>query len=777
LALGLLFAVAAALGVRSGATGQSRGPAALRTAVPLAPDPSGPSPIVYPPPPEDIIFDPNIFAVATGIEEHNTYGVDFIEATREIKKTLPHAMISGGVSNVSFSFRGNDPVREAIHAVFLYHAIKAGMDMGIVNAGQLAVYDDLPEELRECVEDVVLNRRDDATERLLDIADKYKGDGSAGKKDEGLEWRQLPVVKRIEHALVKGIDTYVEEDTEEARHAFAQPIEVIEGPLMDGMNVVGDLFGDGKMFLPQVVKSARVMKKAVAYLLPFIEAEKDGVSKSNGKILMATVKGDVHDIGKNIVGVVLQCNNFEVIDIGVMVPANEILAKAKEENVDIIGLSGLITPSLDEMVHIAKEMERLGFDLPILIGGATTSKAHTAVKIEQNYHGATLWVKDASRAVGVAQKLISKEFKDAFIQETRADYEKVREAYAGRRAQIKWLTIEQARANKSKIDWDSYKPPVPKDPGIQIFDDMPLEFLVPYIDWTPFFHTWELKGSYPKILDDDEKGVEAKKLFADAQEMLAQILDERWLKARAVVGLFPANSVEDGIEVYTDNSRDEVKLTLNHLRQQTERPPGKPNRCLSDFVAPKGSGKEDYIGAFVVTAGIGIDEHVKRFEKEHDDYRSIMLKALADRLAEAFAEHMHDRIRHVNWGYENGSARKSSWTPCNGIEKGFDNQKLIKEDYSSIRPAPGYPACPDHTEKPLLWELLDAEKNAGVTLTESYAMWPAASVSGWYFSHPDSSYFGVGKINKDQVEDYAKRKGMSLAEAERWLAPNIGYDA
>ncbi|MCW8987006.1 MAG: methionine synthase, partial [Gammaproteobacteria bacterium] len=728
-------------------------------------------------PPEDIIFDPNIFAVATGIEEHNTYGVDFIEATREIKKTLPHAMISGGVSNVSFSFRGNDPVREAIHAVFLYHAIKAGMDMGIVNAGQLAVYDDLPEELRECVEDVVLNRRDDATERLLDIADKYKGDGSAGKKDEGLEWRQLPVVKRIEHALVKGIDTYVEEDTEEARHAFAQPIEVIEGPLMDGMNVVGDLFGDGKMFLPQVVKSARVMKKAVAYLLPFIEAEKDGVSKSNGKILMATVKGDVHDIGKNIVGVVLQCNNFEVIDIGVMVPANEILAKAKEENVDIIGLSGLITPSLDEMVHIAKEMERLGFDLPILIGGATTSKAHTAVKIEQNYHGATLWVKDASRAVGVAQKLISKEFKDAFIQETRADYEKVREAYAGRRAQIKWLTIEQARANKSKIDWDSYKPPVPKDPGIQIFDDMPLEFLVPYIDWTPFFHTWELKGSYPKILDDDEKGVEAKKLFADAQEMLAQILDERWLKARAVVGLFPANSVEDGIEVYTDNSRDEVKLTLNHLRQQTERPPGKPNRCLSDFVAPKGSGKEDYIGAFVVTAGIGIDEHVKRFEKEHDDYRSIMLKALADRLAEAFAEHMHDRIRHVNWGYENGSARKSSWTPCNGIEKGFDNQKLIKEDYSSIRPAPGYPACPDHTEKPLLWELLDAEKNAGVTLTESYAMWPAASVSGWYFSHPDSSYFGVGKINKDQVEDYAKRKGMSLAEAERWLAPNIGYDA
>ena len=727
-------------------------------------------------PPEDIIFDPNIFAVATGIEEHNTYGVDFIEATRTIKNTLPHAMVSGGVSNVSFSFRGNNPVREAIHAVFLYHAIKAGMDMGIVNAGQLAVYDDLPEELRECVEDVVLNRRDDATERLLDIADKYKGDGSAGKKEDSLEWRELPVEKRIEHALVKGIDTFVEEDTEEARQTFAQPIEVIEGPLMDGMNVVGDLFGDGKMFLPQVVKSARVMKKAVAYLLPFIEAEKDGVSQSNGKILMATVKGDVHDIGKNIVGVVLQCNNFEVIDIGVMVPANEILDKAKEENVDIIGLSGLITPSLDEMVHIAKEMERLGFDIPVMIGGATTSKAHTAVKIEQNYHGSTVWVKDASRAVGVAQNLISKEFKDSFVADIRADYEKVRTAHAGRRAQIKWLSLEDARANKQKIDWDSYTPPVPNDVGLQLFDDMPLEFLVPYIDWTPFFHTWELKGSYPKILDDAEKGDEAKKLYADAQEMLAQIIDERWLKARAVVGLFPANSVGDDIEVYSDETRDEVKMTLSHLRQQTERPPGKPNRCLSDFVAPKGSGKEDYIGGFVVTAGIGIDEHVKRFEKEHDDYRSIMLKALADRLAEAFAEHMHDRIRHINWGYEIHLDGKPHWTPCRGIEKGFDNQRLIKEDYSSIRPAPGYPACPDHTEKPKLWELLDAENTAGVTLTDSYAMMPAASVSGWYFSHPDSAYFGVGKINRDQVEDYARRKGMSLAEAERWLAPNIGYD-
>ena len=725
-------------------------------------------------PPEDIIFDPNIFAVATGIEEHNNYGVDFIEATREIKKTLPHAMVSGGVSNVSFSFRGNNPVREAIHAVFLYHAIKAGMDMGIVNAGQLAILDDLPKELREAVEDVVLNRRDDSTERLLDIADQFKGDGTATKKVEDLEWRELPVVKRIEHALVKGIDTFVEEDTEEARQAFARPIEVIEGPLMDGMNVVGDLFGDGKMFLPQVVKSARVMKKAVAYLLPYIEAEKDGAAQSNGKILMATVKGDVHDIGKNIVGVVLQCNNFEVVDMGVMVPANDILKKAKEENVDIIGLSGLITPSLDEMVHMAKEMERLGFDIPMMIGGATTSKAHTAVKIEHNYHGPSVWVKDASRAVGVAQNLISKDLKAPFLKELKADYEKVRVAHAGRRAQTKWLSLEQARANKQKIDWNKYTPPVPNDLGLQVFDDMPLEFLVPYIDWTPFFHTWELKGSYPKILDDAEKGEEAKKLLADAEAMLAKIVDERWIKARAVVGMFPANSInDDDIEVYTDETRENVKLTLHHLRQQTERPPGKPNRALADFVAPKESGKKDYVGAFAVTAGLGIDEHVKRFEDDHDDYNSIMLKALADRLAEAFAEHMHDRMRHVNWGYESSS----SWTPCNGMEKDFDNQKLIKEDYSSIRPAPGYPACPDHTEKPLLWQLLDAENNSGVELTDSYAMLPAASVSGWYFSHPDSSYFGVGKINRDQVESYAKRKGMTLAEAERWLSPNLGYDA
>jgi len=724
-------------------------------------------------PAEDIIFDPNIFAVATGIEEHNNYGVDFIEATHWIKQHLPHAMVSGGVSNVSFSFRGNNPVREAIHAVFLYHAIQAGMDMGIVNAGQLAVYDELPEELRERVEDVVLNRRMDATERLLDIADKYKGDGSGGKKEEDLEWRSWPVAKRIEHAMVKGVDSFVVEDAEEARQQFDRPIHVIEGPLMDGMNVVGDLFGVGKMFLPQVVKSARVMKKAVAHLVPYIEAEKQSGARSNGKILMATVKGDVHDIGKNIVGVVLQCNNFEVIDLGVMVPANKILETAKKEGVDIIGLSGLITPSLDEMVHVAKEMQRLDFEIPLMIGGATTSKAHTAVKIEQNYHGATVWVKDASRAVGVAQNLISEDSKNTFVEELRKDYEQVREKHAGRRATTKWLTLEEARENKFQIDWANYTPAVPNDPGLQIFDDMPIEFLVPYIDWTPFFHTWELKGSYPKIFKEAEKGKEAKKLYQDAQAMLEKIINEKWLKARAVVGIFPANSVNhDDIDVYADDSRKKVLATLHHLRQQTEKPAGKPNRCLADFVAPKESGKRDYIGGFVVTAGIGIDEHIARFEAAHDDYSAIMLKALADRLAEAFAEHMHDRVRHVNWGFESGE-----WVPRQGVDsKDFNNEKLIREDYTGIRPAPGYPACPDHTEKPELWQLLDALPNSGVSLTESYAMWPAAAVSGWYFSHPDASYFAVGKINKDQVESYAKRKGMSLAEAERWLAPNLGYE-
>ena len=723
-------------------------------------------------PAEDIIFDPNIFAVATGIEEHNNYGVDFIEATRWIKQHLPYAMVSGGVSNVSFSFRGNNPVREAIHAVFLYHAIQAGMDMGIVNAGQLAVYDDLPAELRERVEDVVLNRRSDATERLLEIADKYKGDGT-GRKEEDVEWRSWPVNKRLEHAMVKGIDAFVVDDTEEARQQFDRPIHVIEGPLMDGMNVVGDLFGAGKMFLPQVVKSARVMKKAVAHLIPFIEAEKQIGAQSNGKILMATVKGDVHDIGKNIVGVVLQCNNFEVIDLGVMVPATQILETAQKEKVDIIGLSGLITPSLDEMVHVAKEMQRLNFDIPLMIGGATTSRAHTAVKIEQNYRGATVWVKDASRAVGVAQNLISEDQKNAFIAQLRNDYEQVRERHAGRQTQTKWLSLEAARANKVPIDWSGYTPPVPKHLGVQIFDDMPLEFLVPYIDWTPFFHTWELKGSYPKILSDVDKGKEAQKLFNDAQAMLEKIIAGKWLKARAVVGLFPANSVnDDDIDVFTDDSRQKVLTTLHHLRQQTEKAPGKPHRCLADFVAPRDSGKHDYIGAFVVTAGIGIDEHVARFEAAHDDYSAIMLKALADRLAEAFAEHMHDRVRHINWGFETGE-----WVPRQGLDsKDFNNERLIREDYTGIRPAPGYPACPDHTEKPILWQLLDAVTNSGVSLTESYAMWPAASVSGWYFSHPQASYFAVGKINRDQVEDYARRKGMSVAEAERWLAPNLGYE-
>ncbi len=720
-------------------------------------------------PPEDIIFDPNIFAVATGIEEHNNYGVDFIEATGWIKKNLKYALISGGVSNVSFSFRGNNPVREAIHAVFLYHAIKNGMDMGIVNAGQLAVYDDLAPELRDAVEDVVLNRRDDATERLLDLAEKYRGDGKGAEKKEDLEWRSWPVAKRLEHALVKGVDSFVEEDTEEARLSFDRPIQVIEGPLMDGMNVVGDLFGDGKMFLPQVVKSARVMKKAVAYLIPFIEAEKGDGVQSNGKILMATVKGDVHDIGKNIVGVVLQCNNFEVIDMGVMVPANDILNKAKEENVDIIGLSGLITPSLDEMVHVAKEMERLKFDVPLLIGGATTSKAHTAVKIEQNYHSPVVWVKDASRAVGVAQNLISDDLKASFVSDLDVDYEKVRLAHADRRAQLKWLTLEEARKNKTKIEWDNYTPPVPNQLGLQIFDDMPLEFLVPYIDWTPFFHTYEMKGSYPKIFNDPDKGPHAKTLFDEAQQMLANIINGRWFKARAVVGLFPANQInDDDLEVDVDGE----KVVLHHLRQQTERPPGKPNRCVSDFVAPKDSGKQDYVGGFVVTIH-GADEKAKEFDDIHHIDDSIMIKALADRFAEAFAEHMHDRVRHVNWGFVDGD-----WSPQHGIDnKSFNSEDLIKENYQGIRPAPGYPACPDHTEKPALWELLDAENNCGTQLTESMAMWPAASVSGWYFSHPDSSYFGVGKVNKDQVEDYAKRKGLSLAETERWLSPNLGYEA
>jgi 5-methyltetrahydrofolate--homocysteine methyltransferase len=716
-------------------------------------------------PPEDIIFDPNIFAVATGIEEHNNYGVDFIEATREIKQNLPHVSISGGVSNVSFSFRGNNPVREAIHAVFLYHAIQAGMDMGIVNAGQLAVYDELPQELRERVEDVVLNRRDDATERLLEIAHKYRGEGSSAEKKEDQEWRSLPVIKRLEHALVKGIDSFVEEDTEECRQQFAQPIEVIEGPLMQGMNVVGDLFGAGKMFLPQVVKSARVMKKAVAYLLPFIEADKDDNSRAKGRILMATVKGDVHDIGKNIVGVVLQCNNFEVIDLGVMVSASEILDKARYHDVDIIGLSGLITPSLDEMTHVAKEMQRQGFTIPLLIGGATTSRVHTAVKIQPGYQGATVYVKDASRAVGVAQNLVSVDNKTDYTLQVEAEYEKVREQHRRKQRKVDWLTLDEARANKLCIDWSNYTPPRPRildsdgdANGIRRFDDYSLAELVDYIDWTPFFKSWELAGSYPKILEDEVVGKQAHQLFEDAQQMLQTIIREKWLQARAVIGLFPANQINaDDICVRLKQG----DLVLHQLRQQNRKPEGRPNRCLSDFIAPAETGLTDYIGAFAVTTGIGIDEHVRRFETQHDDYHAILLKALADRLAEAFAERMHERVRKEFWGY--------------AAAEELDNNALIKEQYQGIRPAPGYPACPDHTEKALLWQLIDPLGRAGIDITENFAMLPTASVSGWYFSHPQSGYFGLGKINRDQVVDYARRKNMTLEETERWLSPNLGY--
>ena len=709
--------------------------------------------------PQDIIFDPNIFAVATGIDEHNNYAVDFINATRWIKENLPYAKISGGVSNVSFSFRGNNPVREAIHAVFLYHAIKAGMDMGIVNAAQLAVYDDLPAELRERVEDVILNRRDDATDRLLEIADNYRGDGAVAKKED-LAWRSWPVEERIAHAMVKGIDTFVVEDTEEARQSVERPIHVIEGPLMSGMNIVGDLFGAGKMFLPQVVKSARVMKKAVAHLIPYIEAEKaDGATQSNGKILMATVKGDVHDIGKNIVGVVLQCNNFEVIDIGVMVPTATILEEAKKHNVDVIGLSGLITPSLEEMTHIAKEMKRLGMATPVMIGGATTSKAHTAVKIAPEYDHAIVWVKDASRAVGVAQSLISPELTAQFVADLNADYEGVRQRHASRQKETKWLTLEQARANKPKIDWAAYEATVPSFLGTKVFEDYPLSELVDYIDWTPFFHSWELKGSYPKIFDDAEKGDEARKLFADAQTMLTQIVDECWLRARAVIGLYPANSEGDDIEIYQDESRSEVINVFHNLRQQQEKPKGKANRCLSDFVAPKG--QADYIGAFAVTAGIGIDERVAEYEKNHDDYSAIMLKALADRLAEAFAEVMHRRVRTEFWGY--------------AADESLSKADLVKERYQGIRPAAGYPACPDHTEKDAIWALMDVEASTGIWLTEAKAMVPTAAVSGVYYGHPEAAYFAVGKINKDQVDDYARRKGMDTATAEYWLAPNLGY--
>jgi 5-methyltetrahydrofolate--homocysteine methyltransferase len=713
-------------------------------------------------PPEDIIFDPNIFAIATGIEEHNNYGVDFIEATREIKRTLPYALISGGVSNVSFSFRGNNPVREAIHAVFLYHAIQAGMSMGIVNAGQLAIYEDIPRDLRDAVEAVVLNTHDGSgTEKLLELAEKYKGDGSSNEvKQEDLEWRAWHVSKRLEHALVKGIADYIDEDTEAARLEAERPLHVIEGALMDGMNVVGDLFGAGKMFLPQVVKSARVMKKAVAYLMPFMEADKSAEDRqTNGKILMATVKGDVHDIGKNIVGVVLQCNNYEVIDLGVMVPAEKILQTARLENVDIIGLSGLITPSLDEMVHIAKEMQRQGFTIPLMIGGATTSRAHTAVKIEPYYNKVTVYVTDASRAVGVASNLLSGELKDEFVKSIREEYAEVRERHKGREAKTKQHTLDAARQNK--FLWGRYEPIKPKFLGTKVITDIPLGILVEYIDWTPFFQTWEMAGSYPNILKDKVVGEEARKLFDDANRMLTEIVNGQWLTAKATIGFFPAASQDDDVILFADETRSNKRETLHHLRQQNMKAPGRPNYCLSDFVAPVDSGKADYIGAFAVTTGIGIEAKLAEFERDHDDYSSIMLKALADRLAEALAEYMHQVVRKDYWGYAE--------------DETHDNDQLINEAYQGIRPAPGYPACPDHTEKAKLFDLLNATETTGIELTESFAMYPASAVSGWYFSHPEAQYFNVGKIDKDQLQDYARRKGMAEEVAARWLAAHLHH--
>ncbi|WP_296279896.1 methionine synthase [Pseudoxanthomonas sp.] len=711
-------------------------------------------------PPEDIIFDPNIFAVATGIEEHDNYAVDFIEATRIIKRTLPHCHVSGGVSNVSFSFRGNEPVRAAIHSVFLYHAIQAGMDMGIVNAGGLPVYDDLDADLRERVEDVILNRRKDATERLLEIADRYKGKKGEAPV-ENLAWREKPVRERLAHALVHGIDAYVDEDTEEARRQASRPLDVIEGPLMDGMNVVGDLFGAGKMFLPQVVKSARVMKKAVAYLLPFIEAEKlrtGDVGKSNGKIVMATVKGDVHDIGKNIVGVVLACNNFDVVDLGVMVPTQKILDTARAENADLIGLSGLITPSLEEMTHVAREMQRQGFEMPLLIGGATTSRAHTALKIDPHYSAPTVWVKDASRAVGVAQSLISRDMRAAFVAANDADYAEIRERHKNRGDAKRLVSLEKARGQKFDGGWTDYVPPAPRQPGLHVFEDYPLGELVDCIDWTPFFNAWELFGKYPAILTDEVVGPQASELYRDARAMLAKIVDAKWLTARAVFGLWPANSVGDDVELQVDGRTER----LHFLRQQVDKPAERPDFCLADFIAPKDSGRQDWIGMFAVTAGIGIDEHVARFEADHDDYNAILLKALADRLAEALAERLHQRVRKEFWGYV--------------ADESLDNDALIAEQYVGIRPAPGYPACPEHSEKDTLFRLLDAGRNAGMSLTESFAMLPTAAVSGYYFSHPQSQYFVVGRVSKEQAADYAKRKGVDLPQVERWLASNLDYD-
>jgi len=714
-------------------------------------------------PPEDIIFDPNIFAIATGIEEHNNYAVDFIEATAWIRKHLPLAKISGGVSNVSFSFRGNEPVREAIHTVFLYHAINAGMGMGIVNAGQLGVYEEISKELRDAVEDVVLNRSPDAGEKLVKLAESVKGGGK--EQIEDLAWRKGTVQERITHALVRGITTFIVEDTEEARQQAQFPVEVIEGPLMTGMNVVGDLFGAGKMFLPQVVKSARVMKQAVAHLVPYIEAEKlrTGNTSAKGKIVMATVKGDVHDIGKNIVTVVLQCNNFEVVNMGVMVPCQQILDAAREHKADIIGLSGLITPSLEEMAHVAKEMQRQGFTIPLLIGGATTSRVHTAVKIAPNYPGgATVYATDASRAVGVCSNLLSDTLRDAYISGIKADYAAAREQHEGRKSKAVHVTLKEARAHGLKTDWRNYMPPRPWLTGVHKFENYPLDKIAEYIDWTPFFHAWELSGRYPKILQDKTVGEEARKLFADAQAMLNKIIDEKWLTANAVFGLFPANTINsDDIEIYTDESRKKVAMTWHNLRQQTRKPDDIPNYCLADFIAPKESKLKDYIGAFAVTAGLGIDARVAEFEKHHDDYNAILLKSLADRLAEAFAEHLHLRVRREFWGY--------------AADEALDNDALIAESYRGIRPAPGYPACPDHTGKGPLFELLQAPLNAGITLTDSYAMLPTAAVSGFYFSHPQAQYFATGNVDRDQVADYAQRKGWTLEEAERWLAPVLGY--
>jgi 5-methyltetrahydrofolate--homocysteine methyltransferase len=714
--------------------------------------------------PADIIFDPNIFAIATGIEEHASYGLDFIEATRVIKDALPGVLVSGGVSNVSFSFRGNNIVREAIHSVFLYHAIHAGMDMGIVNAGQLAIYEDLPTDLRDAVEDAVLNRREDSTERLLNVAENYKGQASGTRaKVQDLSWRELSVDKRLEHALVNGIDEFVIDDTEEARLATDRPLSVIEGPLMAGMNVVGDLFGDGKMFLPQVVKSARVMKKAVGHLVPFIEEEKGGAITSNGKIVMATVKGDVHDIGKNIVGVVLQCNNFEVIDLGVMVSCEKILEAARREGASIVGLSGLITPSLDEMVYVASEMQRLGFDLPLLIGGATTSPAHTAVKIEPCYDGPVIYVKDASRSVGVAQALIESGTRDEIVAKTRSDNARRRERHADKKRLSPQLSLSVARESRHRCDWETYVPPAPTFTGIKVYDDIDLAVLRKYIDWMPFFNAWEFHGRYPAILSDATVGEAATALHADALQMLDRIIDERWLKAKAVFGFFPAHSVDhDDLLLYSDDARQQPLMRLCNLRQQRAKADGQAQYCLSDFVAPAATGLNDYVGAFAVTAGIGIDEHVACFEKEHDDYSAIILKALADRLAEASAEYLHERVRREHWRY--------------AVNEKLSNDDLIAEKYAGIRPAPGYPACPDHTEKGKLWELLDVKASIGLQLTESYAMFPTAAVSGFYFAHPEARYFPVGKVGRDQVESYAERKDFSLAEAERWLAPNLGYD-